>query len=840
MYIAKKLKDTHAENEFYYSRSFIDDAQGKKMQAIEDARRAYNSDPSSINYMYMLASYYGKNENYDSAFALYDKLLKLLPGNPNVQGNYGWYKITAGKVDDAIPLCRAAYFGDRSSVAFAVNYGHTFLLKGKMDSAMYYYQKMLENLKSPADYYDGPKKDFELFFTKGWQRKYVGEIADSLDTEFNEKYYAITQGNLVWDEARKYYDANKYQPAIATWKKYIALFEKVKDPPYSSIHNAMNWIGLSYENAHMYDSAISYYKTANQFALQYLVKERNIYTTSDNDFIVNNYKRMYNYYVTIKDDVKAQEYKTLYEAEKDKVTELFTTLRLHIISLSGNAGTNPESDKANARLLFENMAKISKIPDSSNKNKLLDGGSMTREKLLGAIEQVRKTSRPEDVFIFYYSGLTVTDKESSYISFNKKDTVNGRINLDELMNSIDLVYARKKMIIMDKPNPVLLSSIASKYSAAGNTSSEIIFVCPGVETPVQKNDCSLFTNELVNTMNELQKKDKYSAKDFIDKASYTIGRGQYYLPVLSFTSGKDFLVFENKSAEENSVEATGTTRGVKINVSSNNEEVNTGGPQRNYALIFATDEYNEWPKLTNPVYDATSVENILKDEFDFTTELIINPTLEGIKNKLREYWAKNYGPNDQLFIFFAGHGSYWENAKMGYLVAKDSKMNDPNKTTYLSYNDLSGIFLRSINCKRMFLVLDACFAGSFFDQSSFRGTPLQIDPDKLEQLKKTASNKAFHKGISSGGKQYVEDGKPGQHSPFAQSFLTTLGTISLRKNFVTADEIIGELKSNPPGSTAICEGNFQYSEPFSHFIFESKSPEKSSNIKEKKLEKKFQ
>ena len=838
IYIARKLKNSGAENEFYYSRSFIDDVQGRKMQAIEDARRAYRSDTTSINYMYGLASFYGKSEKFDSCFALYEKLLKLLPGNVNVEGNYGWYKITAGQFQQAIPLCRAAYFGAPGSVAFSVNYGHTFLLNGNSDSAKYYYGKMLNNLYSPADYYDGPKRDFELFFTKGWQRKNVGEVADWIDGLFNEKYYAITQGNLVWDEAKKYFNSNKYMHAVITWRKYISLFDNVKEQPHASIHNAYNWMGVSFEDLGKYDSAIMYYEIANQIAFQYLVAERNQYTTSDNDLIVNDYKRVYNYYVTTKNDVKAQEYKALYEAEKNKVNEMFTNPRLHLISLGGNSDATAINYKPGAKLIFDNLGKISKMPDSSNKNKLLAGESLTKDKFLSSIEQVRVNSRPEDIFIFYYSGITVNDKGGTYISFNPKDSVNGRISLNELMNSIDLVYAQKKMIIMDNPNPVLLSVIASKYTSAVNSSSEIIFACPGIETPVQKNNCSLFTNELVNTLNDLQKKGKFSAKDFIDQASYTIGRGQYYLPVLSFTSGKDFLVYEKKNITDDSSTATATTRGVKLpNNNQDNAETNQGGPQKNYALIFATDNYSEWGKLSNPIYDATAISGMLSDEFDFSTELIQNPTLAEIKNKLKEYWDKNFGPNDQLFIFFAGHGYYYEKAKMGYLVSKDSKMNDPNKDTYLSYSDLGNIYLKNITCKRIFLVLDACFAGSFFDQVSFRGTPMEIGAEKLDMLKRTAANKAFYKGISSGGKQYVEDGKPGRHSPFADEFISTLHNIPLRKSFVTADEIIGELKSNPPGATAICEGNFQYSDPFSHFIFEAKSTEKPSTIKDMELKK---
>jgi hypothetical protein len=162
-------------------------------------------------------------------------------------------------------------------------------------------------------------------------------------------------------------------------------------------------------------------------------------------------------------------------------------------------------------------------------------------------------------------------------------------------------------------------------------------------------------------------------------------------------------------------------------------------------------------------------------------------------------------------------------------------VNDPTHKTYLSYSDLGNIYLKNISCNRIFLVLDACFAGSFFDNNGVRSGPNDIDARNLSYLKKTSSNQRFYKGISSGGKQYVEDGKPGQHSPFASSFLRTLFNKAMQKNFVTADEIIGEIKSNPPGSSAVCEGNFHYSDPLSHFIFELKLTQKKSDIKSANL-----
>jgi len=141
--------------------------------------------------------------------------------------------------------------------------------------------------------------------------------------------------------------------------------------------------------------------------------------------------------------------------------------------------------------------------------------------------------------------------------------------------------------------------------------------------------------------------------------------------------------------------------------------------------------------------------------------------------------------------------------------------------------------------QRIFLLLYAYFASYFFDQGTVRGTPRKIRSVKLGMLKNSVNNKVFYKGISSGVKQYVEDGKKGQHSPLAYSFISTLSNSSLRKKFVTANEIIGRLTINPPVTTTVCEGDFQYTDPQSIFIFERTLPKQVYINKEDGEKKKF-
>src|ERR1044071_3209494 len=77
-----------------------------------------------------------------------------------------------------------------------------------------------------------------------------------------------------------------------------------------------------------------------------------------------------------------------------------------------------------------------------------------------------------------------------------------------------------------------------------------------------------------------------------------------------------------------------------------------------YALVFATDQYDNWPDLVNPVFDSRTIADELTRTYGYKVELVENPTQEDILKKLREYIGRRYKPLDQLFIFFAGHGNY--------------------------------------------------------------------------------------------------------------------------------------------------------------------------------------
>jgi len=237
-----------------------------------------------------------------------------------------------------------------------------------------------------------------------------------------------------------------------------------------------------------------------------------------------------------------------------------------------------------------------------------------------------------------------------------------------------------------------------------------------------------------------------------------------------------------------------------------------------YALLFAIDEYDSWPDLVNPVNDATAIGKELEDFYGFNVDLVINPTKKGILDKLLEYAKKSYLEHDQLFIFFAGHGQFDPFFSQGYLVCKDSDKNDEVKLGYFSHANLREI-VNNIPSKHTFLAIDACFGGTI-DPLIARAGDRGLDDmyNELTQTEYIQRKLRFktRKYLTSGGKEYVPDGRPGRHSPFAAKILEALRNYGGRDKIITLPELMGYLdKINPEPRT----GGFGDNEPGSDFVF---------------------
>lgn len=254
----------------------------------------------------------------------------------------------------------------------------------------------------------------------------------------------------------------------------------------------------------------------------------------------------------------------------------------------------------------------------------------------------------------------------------------------------------------------------------------------------------------------------------------------------------------------------------KVHVGSASIADATKLDRTDYALIFATDQYDHWSDLVNPVFDSKTIAEELKKTYGYKVEVIENASQSEVLKKIRDYAEKKYKPLDQLFIFFAGHGTYDQTFGEGFVVTKESQANDEAKTTYLSHNRLRSI-VNNIPCDHIFLAMDVCFGGTFDAAlASSRGGAEEVYKEQSQgefiTRKLTYKTRRY---LTSGGKTYVSDGIPGKHSPFAKNFLEALrgrggkdGVLTLPELYTYVERLkiqprFGEFGDNAPGSDFI-------------------------------------
>jgi hypothetical protein len=239
-----------------------------------------------------------------------------------------------------------------------------------------------------------------------------------------------------------------------------------------------------------------------------------------------------------------------------------------------------------------------------------------------------------------------------------------------------------------------------------------------------------------------------------------------------------------------------------------------------YALIIATNDYTEWSDLTNPTFDAGKIADELEQNYGYKVDRVFDKTKGEIMTKIREYARKNYGPDDQLFIFIAGHGQFDELGKDGYIVCKDSKTNDENYETYIPFSVLRTT-IDNNPAKHIFLTMDVCFGGTFDQAIAKRGDDrdnMYTDIPQAEYISKKLKFKT-RLYMTSGGKQYVPDGRPGKHSPFASKFLEALRSYGGAYRVLTSAKIWMSVETARPEPKF---GTFGDNEPGSEFVFQAR------------------
>lgn len=160
-----------------------------------------------------------------------------------------------------------------------------------------------------------------------------------------------------------------------------------------------------------------------------------------------------------------------------------------------------------------------------------------------------------------------------------------------------------------------------------------------------------------------------------------------------------------------------------------------------YALLIGVEDYNTdgIDALNNPIDDAALLYQTLSTSYGFNKQNTIslkNPSRSEIIKSF-ESLAKTVTSDDQLLIFYAGHGVWEEHLTQGYWLPVDATMN--SKSQWLSNSTIRD-YVRAIDAKHTLLITDACFSGGLLkERAVYNKSKAMLELYKLPSCKAITS-----------------------------------------------------------------------------------------------------
>jgi len=183
---------------------------------------------------------------------------------------------------------------------------------------------------------------------------------------------------------------------------------------------------------------------------------------------------------------------------------------------------------------------------------------------------------------------------------------------------------------------------------------------------------------------------------------------------------------------------------------------------RYHALVIGNNNYRYMGNLRTAVNDARRVASVLKDDYGFKVKLLRNATRDDVIKSLSQL-RREVRPEDNLLVYYAGHGYLDEAANEGYWLPSDAEREEPSNWIA---NNMVVSQIRAMDAKHVMVVADSCFSGTIT-----RGLKIeQRTPDWLQKIVKKKARTA----LTSGGLEPVMDSGDGNHSAFASAFIALL------------------------------------------------------------------
>lgn len=346
----------------------------------------------------------------------------------------------------------------------------------------------------------------------------------------------------------------------------------------------------------------------------------------------------------------------------------------------------------------------------TNKLKVVKKGKLMRF----YINDIYVNEAPFQPFFGKEIGFSIYNKQTVSVDFLRVKYLNNSHNSPPLITITEPNVEAKRGF-----NIVKAKNVTVRGKATDNDGIYEIII-NGVEANVNEDGSFMASVPL-----------KYGKNDLIVKAT----------DIKQMSSSKRFVI--KRSSANTNINVTNNTQ-VNNNVVLNSNDGNY------HALIIGVSEYEDDSILDlegKPTKDAQTLANILTTKYAFdkgNVTVLKNPTENDI-NKEFFRLRKEITENDNLLVFYAGHGEFDKENNIGFWLPADTQLKYNNNI--IENSRLVGYF-KSIKSKHTLLISDACFSGSIFDSSR----SIKRDTDLAIQKKYSRTSR---RAMTSGAKKTV-------------------------------------------------------------------------------------
>jgi hypothetical protein len=470
------------------------------------------------------------------------------------------------------------------------------------------------------------------------------------------------------------------------------------------------------------------------------------------------------------------------------------------------------------------------------------------DSLYAIFNQIQKKITSKDVFIFYYaSGAwilntnSITNKEESYYVLNnglatKKDIAKHGFSLHTLKQLTDRLPANNQLLIFDTGlGSVIQNDFHSNFFNANPieasfTKKNRIIICPDnfssesrdEKDGVKKGDIVRTLTSMPDSLNILYIFDSSKASRN-NNSNYKLMM-QHFWAMQTCCFGTLKIMKESEYLQVLTAIQPNLSSGKRSTwINPQQQKVDSSfATRKKKAIIIATDSYNAsnlWTNLSTPVKDGREVAVLLKSKFGYDTIVMVNASKQQIQKMIDEIVYKEVAnPYNQYIIYFAGHGLWNPQRKIGYIVTSNSAgFTDPSSPesaeldSYLEYEQLFNN-LKQLN--KVILITDVCFGGTAFNSIVQNNAVVNPESEKTKPV--NPYKKIFASGITEVDDFIrLHDGSISENSPFALSLIEVL---KQAKSSVSFERLFADIKDKGLKPTPVSKDFGSITEP-NEFVF---------------------